>query len=182
MFHIKNNCGQCSNYKKVKKADFFYKVFLAISDWKIEGMEMGNNSVRHRMMQKQYELQLLNARRLARYRRNKLLETGEESPDPEEQRKAAVLKVAKELYERLVFTGTDNPMVDDITEQLGTALGSEVLLTYPAPAPLRDEHLKLLRMPDNKQGSPTMLSEDEQTKALHLLWEITLKIVDKSMV
>ncbi len=143
---------------------------------------MGNNSIQFRMMHKHYELQLLTARRLARFRRNRMQVTGEESPDPAEQRKEAVMKVAKELYERLVFTGTDNPMVDDITEQLGTALGSEVLLTYPAPAPLRDEHLRLLLLPDSKQGSPTMLSGEEQTKALHLLWEITLKTVDKSMV
>ncbi len=143
---------------------------------------MGNNSIQFRMMQKHYELQMLTARRLARFRRNRLQETGEDCPDPEEQRKAAVLRVAKELYERLIFTGTDNPMVDDITEQLGTALGSDVLLTYPAPAPLREEHLRLLRMPDNKQDSPTMLDEEEQTKALHLLWQITLKTVDKSMV
>ncbi len=143
---------------------------------------MGTNTIQFRMMHKHYELQLLTARRLARYRHKQMQETGEDRPDPEEQRKLAVMKVAKELYERLIFTGTDNPMVDDITEQLGTALGSEVLLTYPAPAPLRDEHLRLLRMPDNKQEPPTPLSDEDQTKALHLLWEITLKAVDKSMV
>ncbi len=143
---------------------------------------MGTNNIQFRIMQKQYELQLLTARRLARYRRAQLQAMGEDSPDPSEQRKAAVLRVAQELYERLVFTGTDNPMVDDITEQLGTALGSEVLLTYPAPAPLRDEHLQLLLMPDNKEETPKPLSAEEETRALHLLWEITLKTVDKSMV
>ncbi len=143
---------------------------------------MGTNSIQFRMMQKHYELQLLTARRLARYQRKRMHELGEEKPSPEEQRQAAVKRVAQELYERLIFTGSDNPMVDDITEKLGEALGSDILLTYPAPAPLREEHVRLLRQPDNKQDLPTPLSAEEQTEALHLLWAITLKTVSDSMV
>ncbi len=143
---------------------------------------MGNNNIQFRIMQKQYELQMLTARRLARYHRKRLQETGEDYPDPDEQREIAVKRVAQELYERLIFTGSDNPMVDDITEKLGTALGSDVVMTYPAPAPLREEHLRLLRMPDSKQQTPTPLSDAEQSKALHLLWKITLQTVDESMV
>ncbi len=143
---------------------------------------MGTNNIQFKMMQKHYELQLLTARRLARHRRKRILESGEDFPDPNEQRKIAVKKVAQELYERLIFTGSDNPMVDDITEKLGQAMGSDILLTYPAPAPLREEHLRLLRLPDNKQEAPTPLSEDEQTKALHLLWKITLQTVNDNMV
>ncbi len=143
---------------------------------------MGTNSIQFKMMQKHYELQLLTARRLARHRRKQLLETGEESPDPVEQRKTAVKRVAQELYERLIFTGSDNPMVDDITEKLGQAMGSDILLTYPAPAPLREEHLRLLRLPDNKEEQAIPLSEEEKIKALHLLWKITLQTVNDNMV
>ncbi len=153
-----------------------------MTDCFVEGMGMGKNIIQYKMMQKHYELQLLTARRLARHRRKRLLELGEDMPDPNEQRKIAVKKVAQELYERLIFTGTDNPMVDDITEKLGQAMGSDILLTYPAPAPLREEHLRLLRLPDNKQEAPTPLSDEEQTKALHLLWKITLQTVNDSMV
>ncbi len=142
---------------------------------------MGTN-LQNKLMQKHYELQLLTARRLARHRHKRMLELGLESPDPVEQRKLAVKRVAQELYERLIFTGSDNPMVDDITEKLGVAMGSDILLTYPAPAPLREEHLRLLRQPEDKQEPPTPLSEAEQAKALHLLWKITLQTVNDSMV
>ncbi len=139
-------------------------------------------SSQFRLMLQQYELQLLTARRLARYQHARRAEDEVEPPDPDAHRKATVQRVAKELYDRLVFTGTDNPLVDDIMEQLSAALGSKLLLHYPTPEPLRDAHVQLLRQASAQQSSPTPLTGHEHTQALHLLWQITLKAVEESTV
>ena len=66
-----------------------------------------------RSMIRGYEQQLLSARRLARLRVKMRLAEGESphDPDPEIKRRAYVEKVARELYESLIYTGSDNPMV-----------------------------------------------------------------------
>ncbi len=143
---------------------------------------MKAKSTQFRLMLQQYELQLLTARRLARYQQTQLAEAEMDPPDPDAHRKATVQRVAKELYERLIFTGTDNPLVDDIMEQLSTALGSKLLLHYPTPEPLKNAHMQLLRQPESKQALPEPLEGQEQMEALHLLWGITLEAVEKSTV
>ncbi len=143
------------------------------------------NNLHTRLMLQHYQLQLLTARRLARHRTKQLLAAGDDAsppPDPKIQRTRVVHKVARELYESLLSTGSENPMVEDIVQQLGKALGSKILLQYPTPSPLHDEHLRLLREPDNGEQSPIPLGELESREALHMLWEIVLKTVDKSTI
>ncbi len=138
-----------------------------------------------RLMLQQYKLQLLTARRLARHRRKQLLDVGEEAApptDPKIQRARVVHQVARELYESLLSTGSENPMVEDIVQQLGKALGSKVILQYPTPSPLHDEHLRLMRESNGEKKSFIPLDDDENREALHMLWEIVLKTVDKSTV
>lgn len=138
---------------------------------------MSGTTLHLRMMLQQYEKQLLAARRLARYRRAARLAAGENEPtiDPEVKRKAMVERVARELYERVIFTGSDNPVVEDIRTSLGKAVGGAVRFTYPPGA----ERMRLVR--EGPAGNNTVpLLEQEQ--AMKKLWDITVAEVDKSMV
>ncbi len=146
---------------------------------------MQANTLHTRIMLQQYELQLLTARRLARHRHKQYVSNAEEAAprvDPKEARKLVVQRVARELYETLLSTGTENPMVDTIVKRLSFALGTKVLLQYPTPSPLQEEHLRLLRIPEEDPDAPVPLSEEENVKALHLLWAAVLKTVEESTI
>ncbi|MEG2172085.1 MAG: DVU0524 family FlgM-associated protein [Desulfovibrionaceae bacterium] len=138
---------------------------------------MSGTTLYLRTMLEQYEKQLLAARRLARYRRAARLANGEGEPtiDPEVKRKAMVERVARELYERVVFTGSDNPVVENIRSNLSRAVGGALRFTYPPGA----ERMRLVR--EGPEGNtPVPLPEQEQ--AMKKLWELTKAEVDKSML
>ncbi len=84
-----------------------------------------------RIMLQSYEQQLLAARRLARFRVRRRLAEGQEphDPDPSIKRRGYVEKVAQELYDSLIFTGSDNPVVEEIRQELGRAVGQDVQFT-----------------------------------------------------
>ncbi|MEG6503324.1 MULTISPECIES: DVU0524 family FlgM-associated protein [unclassified Desulfovibrio] len=134
------------------------------------------NSAKLRMMLQGYEQQLLAARRLARFRVRRRLAQGEDpnDPDPVAHRKACVEKVARELYETLIFTGSDNPVVENIRKELGKEVGQEVVFTYP---PGQRLHI-VGEGPDGMEP----LSEDVQRTTRHALWRIIREQVDKSML
>lgn len=124
----------------------------------------------------QYEMQLLAARRLARLRRaQRLGKNADEPTDAQARRRTMVECVARELYETILYTGSDNPVVDTIRKRLGDTVGGAVRFAY-APG---EERLRILR--EEEQGLRP-LTEDERTRALHYLWGITLKAVDESML
>lgn len=133
-------------------------------------------SAQLRMMLQSYEQQLLTARRLARYRVRRRLSEGRDpnDPDPSLKRRAYVEKVAQELYDTLIFTGSENPVVEDIRQELGKAVGREVRFTYPPGGRLRI-------VGESPQG-PVPLSEEEQRRTRHALWRITRQKVDQSML
>ncbi len=161
------------------------KVFPDSSDVDIRGNIMQSKSLHTRIMLQQYELQLLTARRLARHRRNQRLDEGEDikpTLDPSVSRKLVVQRVARELYDTLLSTGSENPMVETIVKKLSAALGTKVLFQYPTPSPLQDEHLRLLRAPEEGESLPMPLSEEENMEALHLLWKIVLTTVEESTI
>lgn len=142
---------------------------------------MSGTTLYLRTMLQQYEKQLLAARRLARYRRAARLANGENEPtiDPEVKRKATVERVARELYERLLFTGSDNPVVEDIRNTLGRAVGHTVRFTYPPGA----DRMRLVREgPQGSRAASLPLPEVEQEKAMKKLWDITVAEVDKTMI
>lgn len=125
-----------------------------------------------------YELQLLTARRLARFRRAQQLASGEKplsDAELEARRAAMVERVAHELYETIIFTGSDNPMVDTIRERLGQQVGGEVRFTYPPG----EESVRILR--ESPEGVRST-SKEEQAKVLQDLWPVTLKTVQESML
>ena len=129
-----------------------------------------------RIMLQSYEQQLLAARRLARFRVRRLLAEGREpqDPDPSIKRRAYVEKVAQELYDSLIFTGSDNPVVEEIRLELGQAVGQDVQFTYPPGG--------RLRIVGEGPDGPRALSEEEQRRTRHALWRITRQKVDQSML
>lgn len=130
-----------------------------------------------RLMVQQYETQLLAARRLARYRRARRLAEGEEEPriDPQVRRRAMVERVARELYEMILFTGSDNPVVDKIRERMTPIMGAKVRFTYPAGS----DKLSVVRE-DGEGLRP--LTPEEQERAQQALWHLTVRAVDESML
>jgi hypothetical protein len=127
-------------------------------------------------MLRQYERQLLNARRLARYRIALRLAQGDAVfTDPEEERRRTVEKVAKELYEHLIFTGSDNPVAELIRKELSVSAGAPLHFQY-APG---EAALQLIR-----EGSfgPEAVSTHEKAQLLEQLWRITLAKVDETML
>ncbi|MBQ3058821.1 MAG: hypothetical protein IJD16_00690 [Desulfovibrio sp.] len=134
------------------------------------------STLQQRVMLRSYEQQLLAARRLARFRVRRRMAEGEEpyDPDPSIKRRAFVEKVAQELYDSLIFTGSDNPMVEEIRQALSLAVGLELEFTYPP-----GEKLCIVGVgPDG----PRPLSEDEQCRTRNALWRITRQKVDQSML
>jgi hypothetical protein len=127
-------------------------------------------------MLQSYEQQLLSARRLARLRVRRRLAEGlaPEDPDPSIKRRLFVEKAARELYEILVFTGSENPVIEDIRAEFGKLLGKSVRFTYPP-----GERLSIaIEGPDG----PEPLSEAEQRRTRHLLWQVTRQLVEQSML
>ena len=134
------------------------------------------NNLRLRLMMQSYEQQLLAARRLARFRVKRRLAMGEapEDPDPTIKRREYVEKLAQELYDTLIFTGSENPVVEEIRQELGKAVGREVVFTYPPGC-------KLKIMAQGPNG-PTPFSDADERKVRYALWRITRQKVDRSML
>ncbi|MDO5484394.1 MAG: DVU0524 family FlgM-associated protein [Desulfovibrionaceae bacterium] len=132
--------------------------------------------LQQRAMLRSYEQQLLAARRLARFRVRRRLAQGEEpyDPDPAIKRRAYVEQVAQELYDSLIFTGSDNPMVEEIRQTLSQAVGMEVEFTYPP-----GEKLCIVARGPN---GPRPLTDEEQRRTRNALWRITRQKVDQSML
>jgi hypothetical protein len=127
-------------------------------------------------MLQRYEQQLLSARRLARLRVRRRLAEGlaPEEPDPSIRRRLFVEKTARELYETLVFTGSENPVIEDIRAAFGKLLGKSVRFAYPP-----GERLSIvIEGPDGLEP----LSEAEQRRTRHLLWQVTRQLVEQSML
>ena len=138
---------------------------------------MASASIHVRNMLRQYERQLFNARRLARYRMALRLAQGDDAEPPEPQeirRRRMVEKVARELYEHLLFTGSENPVAETIRKELSLSAGTHLQFQYtPGEAALR-----LIR--DGGSG-PEEVSPHEKAQLLDKLWLITMAKVDETM-
>ena len=134
-------------------------------------------SIHVRNMLRQYERQLLNARRLARYRMAlRLAQGAAEDPEPKEvRRRSLVEKVARELYEHLLFTGSQNPVAESIREELCVSAGAHLQFQY-APG---EAALHLIR---EGSSGPEKVSPHEKARLLDKLWHITLAKVDQTML
>lgn len=133
-------------------------------------------SAQLRMMLQGYEQQLLAARRLARLRMRRRVAEGDDpsDPDPSVSRRMMVEKVARELYETLLYTGSDNPVVEEIRQELGREVGQEVQFTYPPGGRLRI-------VGQGPEGLEP-LSDEKLRATRNALWRVTRKKVDESML
>ena len=129
-----------------------------------------------RVMLQGYEQQLLAARRLARFRVRRRLAEGEspEDPDPAIKRREFVQKVARELHDMLIYTGSENPIMEEIRSELSRSLGYEVRFTYPP-----GEKLRIVRVMPN--GTIT-LTEKENQNIIANLMPLILNKVSGSML
>jgi hypothetical protein len=134
-------------------------------------------SVHMRAMLRRYESQLLNARRLARYRAALRLARGEteEAEPAEARRRRLVERVARELYEHLLYTGSENPVALDIRDELSVVAGGRIYFRYPPG----EAALQLVR---EGGGGPEKISAAEKARLLEKLWHITLARVDGTML
>jgi len=129
-----------------------------------------------RQMLLQYGKQLLSARRLARYEES--LGRGQQANagDVLARRQSMVERIAHEIIDNLIFSGSDNSIVQEVKERLSKELGASFVFRYP-PA---DRDFKIFRQ--NNHGGEQELPEEEKLKVLSRLWEITLRTVDATML
>lgn len=127
-----------------------------------------------RNMLLQYDRQLVTARRLARLKaelRNRM----PDAVSAETKRRAMVEHVARELLDNLLFTGSDNPVVREVRQELNRALHGEYSFRYPPG----EVDVRIFR--EEPEGSRELTSE-ERKNILAALWEITLSKVDATML
>lgn len=136
---------------------------------------METQSFYTRQMLLQYGRQLVAARRLARY--EQLI--GRRSAGPEDaaaQRRAMVERVAREIMENLIFSGSDNPVVREVHETLDREAGTAHSFRYP-PGSLEIQIFRL-----GPDGAEEELTPEERHVLMGRLWEVTLRTVDATML
>ena len=140
-------------------------------------------------MLSQYDRQLVAARRLARIRPGAdppadasalTRQTGEGTTDNHEapaevRRRVMVEHVARELLENLLFTGSDNPIVQEVRQELDHRLNGHFSFWYPPG----EVDVRIAR--EGPEG-PRELSDAERREVLTELWDITLAKVDATML
>jgi hypothetical protein len=128
-------------------------------------------------MLSRYDKQLVNARRLARYRRSlQLAGNGDEARLAREaKRRMLVDRVAREVIDNLLVTGVDNPIVNEIVDDLEESVGSKLVFEYP----FMEQDLQIFR--ETKEG-PKKLTPEETDRVLSRLWDLTIQKVDETML
>ena len=127
-----------------------------------------------RNMLLQYDRQLVTARRLARLKAE-LRERMPAAVPTETNRRVMVEHVARELLDNLLFTGSDNPVVREVRQELNRTLHGEYSFRYPPG----EVDVRIFR--EEPDGSRELTSE-ERKHILAALWEITLAKVDATML
>jgi hypothetical protein len=139
---------------------------------------MAANPALLRNMLRTYGRQITTARRLARYRRSLRAAGAEDQIEisREAKRRELVHKVAAEIVESLIVTGSDNPVVEEILRELETAFRTKFLFAYPP----EEQDLQIFRVPGEKNA--VEVTGAERTKVLEKLWHIALEKVDETML
>lgn len=129
-----------------------------------------------RNMLHQYDRQVVTAR-IAQYRRRSWQQaTGEEPTlSPEARRQILVERVARELFENLLFTGSDTPMVKEVQKTLQEEFDDSLVFQYP---PNSLEMMILQKTPNGTEEVSPQFRADILDRA----WEITLAKVDETML
>jgi hypothetical protein len=137
---------------------------------------MNTQSFYTRQMLLRYSRQLVAARRLARY--DQLLGRGPQygSEATETKRRAMVERVAREVMENLIFSGSDNPVVQEVQSRLAEESGEDYTFRYP-PA---EQDFQIFRT--DPDGEEVELSQGEKQMVMGRLWDVTLRTVDATML
>lgn len=127
-----------------------------------------------RKMLLQYDKQLVADRRIRRHMQ--LANTGqEELISPDQKRQIMVERVAQEVFENLLFSGSDNPVVLEVKESLEAEMGEKLSFKFP-PTKLDFEIYR-----ETNEGS-VKIGPDETSGLLNRLWDITLEKVNETML
>lgn len=130
-----------------------------------------------RLMLRTYGKQLTSAKRLARFKRALVLSGAQDqlTISREAKRKELVERISQEVVENLLVNGQENPVVNGVLEDLEQDLGEKVLFDYP----LDGGEVQILRQ--TEEGAKEVGPEDKM-RILRRLWEITLDMVDGTML
>ena len=129
-----------------------------------------------RNMLHQYGRQLVTSRRLARYHQVLRANAGvEPEMSPAMRRTIMVERVSRELFENLLFTGSDNVVVEEVRRELAHTLGEGISFRYP-PGQL---DIALTR--DGPSG-PITVPPEEKERILGQVWKIIRTRVDATML
>ena len=131
-----------------------------------------------RAMLRTYGRQVTTARRLARYRRS-LAAVGAEDEvriSREAKRRELVGRVAAEIVENCIVTGSDTPVVEDIKADLEEELGFPLVFAYPP----EEQEMQIFRT-DGADG-PQEITGEFKTAVFRRLWELALEKVDETML
>ncbi|MEZ0576191.1 DVU0524 family FlgM-associated protein [Halodesulfovibrio aestuarii] len=91
------------------------------------------------------------------------------------RRQGLVERVAREVYENLLFAGSNNPIVEEIKAQLEVDLGFAVLFRNPFP----NFSLQIYKETDL---GPIKVTSDEKEEIMIKLWAISLDKVNATML
>jgi len=139
---------------------------------------MAANPALLRNMLRTYGRQITTSRRLARYRRS-LRAAGAEDEviiSREAKRRELVHKVAAEIVESLIVTGSENPIVVDIKQDLEDAFRTKFLFAYPP----EDQDLQIFKVLGDDEAIE--VTGPERVRVLERLWHIALEKVDETML
>jgi hypothetical protein len=124
-----------------------------------------------------YDKQLGTAGRIARLNRV-LTEAGlgdSVTISPDARRRHLVERIAREIVDNLLVSGSSNPVVHEIRRELEEQTGQRLLLTFSPESG---------GMVIHKQGpqGPALVSPEEREGIMEKLWSIALSKVDKTML
>lgn len=124
-----------------------------------------------------YDRQLTTARRLARFRRALRAQAAEDevSISRDVRRREMVERVSREVIENLLISGSENPIVREVMDDIRKEFGDDLHFTYPP------DTLELALYRSGKEG-PKEVPPDEKSKIFGRLWQITLDKVDATML
>lgn len=135
-------------------------------------MNMSSSYMRNMLCQ--YSRQLVVSRRLARY--HHLLYQGmEQKISPQRRRRLIVERVAREIFENFLFTGSQSPVLDETRKELARAVGEDIIFHYP-PGKL---DLSISRTGPN---GTVELTGSDKAKILSQVWKIILSRVEATIL
>ncbi len=128
-----------------------------------------------RNMLLQYDRQLVTAKRLARYHRSLGMGLDTDPIPKETKRRMLIERVAREIVENLLMSGSDSPIVAEIRGRLEEEIGYELVFEYP----ISEQDLQIFK---NTPAGPMEVPSHEKMQIMNRLWKITLDKVDETML